>query len=531
MKTLSLLILAVAGVIGSSAFGCVGNAVPGRETRPQWQAAAADSSRLVYLVERVSDRLAAVTFRNLCDQELRFCFALNAAPSSQASQENVGLQPGAQSRFEFKVDHFLNAYFLGSVDVWNVREGNAQLASQPRPASLPIPHKAGAEMYAVYPLEETTTFNPGQLPCLIARQPDGKVAVNFRNDSRRTIHFDFRIAGFQDAGAKNPRVTLCPGMEAELPMSIENSSDATIESALVEVYNIRIGKDSGPLISPEREEAAPRRGLPNGATYLPWNDTVEFNNRTLCTFVDVDSQRHAKIRILNLGDSAVFFDPLIVGKTWLEGNLMVCKFRHAFLDQSSASASRERVERPRVSIAAGEEISLEGIDWNSDCPPQVFIRKLRLGIDAGLFIGEVNEPRLVSTEEGWLPVSAGAPLFNPKTIGYGLAGSADTTTVFNPKSIGYGVAVSESATTVQFVNFTDTPLQFDFRLPGYQDENISNSRMTLAPWQRRARPVEVEVKVDKKDGRLSFAKVQVFNLRIGGKENLPAEKLAQAETR
>jgi len=290
---------------------------------------------------------------------------------------------------------------------------------------------------------------------------------------------------------------LFPGMEEELTISAENSADPTIESALVEAYNIRIGNDSGPLISPERKEAAPRFVMPFEADLLFANDNVEFNDRTVCQIID--GRKPAKITLLNTGSNAVHFDPLI--------------------------AAIQTVECPRVSIPAGGEVSLdlEGIACRPSHQPRVFVRRVRVGNDEGPCIGDLNEPH-VSFQEGWL---------FPTVAGYNR--------LLNSKSIGYGVAASGDSTIVKFVNFSDSTVHFDFRLPGYQDETNSNARIVLGP-----RPImlghaksncpanaECTIKVARKDARLSVAKVQIFNIRVGVEDEgaLVGEKVVRTETK
>lgn len=100
--------------------------------------------------------------------------------------------------------------------------------------------------FPVVPTVDDARFNPLALVVAVARGGD-QAALTFINLSAVDIHCDCLLARYQPAGTRNPRVRVPAGGRASVRLPVTRV-DALLVQTRVQVSNVRLGLDEGPML-------------------------------------------------------------------------------------------------------------------------------------------------------------------------------------------------------------------------------------------------------------------------------------------
>ncbi len=334
------------------------------------------------------------------------------------------------------------------------------------PANVPAP-SLGTPAYGVSVAGITAGFRAEALGYTISVR-DGVADVHVRNFSADTIHGDFILAGWQDpARQRNPRLHLLPGTTSEVLIPLERI-DGAVAHAVLEVWNLRIGVDHGPLLVSQ----------PIHADHL------------------LDEEGWQRIAVLGFAETSAGFNPRVV--SWrtdvADPTRVVLRNRspNVIGAHVRVQIGTQLAELPLTLTAMGEStLTLPFTPAPGQRPfvafDQVVIDQRALAPAAAVVHAAVPEQALSVTPRQ--PDSR----FNPLTVVY----------VLERGSAGHA--------RLHIINRSAIAVFADCAIAGYQDPVTRNPRLHLPAGQA----VTLALPVTRSDARLALARVLVWNVRLG----------------
>jgi hypothetical protein len=282
------------------------------------------------------------------------------------------------------------------------------------------------------------------------------------NRSDQAIHCDLRVPTHQGVEVVNPRLHLLPGCAQEIVLPAVGV-DARAALALVQVWNVRIGEDSGPAIAPRRDEVARLPELPAGWYPLGAADeaTAGWNPAAVAWhLLDLGAGR-AAVMLRNQTALALRFDVGLTGGPVLP----VALPPHAETSVVLSGMVNGAVAKAHAMAIAGRPVA----------PPSTL--------------------RPAAVPEHALPVT--------------LRGDA---TALNPLAVVYTIARDGGErASVTVVNRSAAAIDAAWEIIGYQAGLPANPRLQLAP----GASTTLSAAVARSDARLAVARCVLWDVQIG----------------
>lgn len=431
-----------------------------------WRQVPVDSIAVTYRVRPIATDRVAIDVRNAGPERTTLTLRLDSHQGEGTGNVTFIVDPAATASVDVAVAHFDRDLFTAPVTVMSASLIDS--AGNPRP--LPLPPR-GANALSGQPaalsaitavcLVEDPGFASDRLAVSLQPMAD-RLDVHLMNRSNQAIHCDLRIPDYQADDVINPRLHLLPGCAQEIVLPAVRL-DARAALAMVQVWNVRIGEDSGPAIAPRREDAAQLPDLPAGWYPLGAADeeTAAWNPRAVAW------------RLLDLG----------AGR--------------------AAALLRNQTALPlqlSVGLSGSDPLAVE-LPAHGEASVVLF----------GMVNGAVLKAHAIAI--------AGRPIPPPTTLRPALVPEhalpvtlREETAAFNPLGVAYTIArAGADRATVTIVNRTAAAVHAEWAIVGYQKGLPANPRLHLAA----GASVTMTTAVSHSDARLAVARCEWWNVQVG----------------
>ncbi len=192
------------------------------------------------LLWRIAPDGEAVQLRNASTLDIACDFRLPDLQHGAAANPRITLAPGAMTSVPVRLS--AHAGSTVSLTVCALAIAGAPLPACGPAAALALP----AERFTATPRVADRTFNARTLAYVAARGAGATAQLTVANLSAVALHAEFRLAGYQDPALPNPRLHLAAGEQRVLSVPVLRS-DARLALAQLQVWDVRVGDDDGPL--------------------------------------------------------------------------------------------------------------------------------------------------------------------------------------------------------------------------------------------------------------------------------------------
>ena len=431
-----------------------------RVAGPEWLRPAIDPAEGIdaaYRVRRgVGDQLV-VEIRNRSAEQLRLRARLAGYQDPEAVPFELVVPAGQTSEVSVPTMRHDQNVFQAPMTLLAVTAGERALRVLPATApGGPSEPPAWTATCA----SDVAGFDPAAIAYQVRPLPGGMVEIHVKNRSRQAIHADFILLGHQPRTARNPRLHLLPGRMCEVVMAV-TGSEAQLGAATLELSSVRLGEDRGPALAGPAGSAA-RFPLPEG--YFPLNHAD--------TGLGGWNPAAAVWRAIDLG----------AGRTALI-------VRNVCPQPLAITVALGGVSAPFDLPVGGEATATLAVDAKGIEPAAETVAI------AGQVVTAPSAPTAANPPQDHLVVAVrgAAPHVNPRTIAYAVTRAGD-------------------AAEVAFVNLSAATIDTEWALVGYQDATTVNPRLTLAA----GAAVTVRAVLARRDARLPLARIEVWDVRVGG---------------
>lgn len=438
---------------------------------PDWRQVpiAADRSTLAYRVRPIATDRVAIEVRNAGSQRVALMLRLDAHQAAGTGDTALTIDPAATTSVDLAITRFDRDLFAAPVTVTSAAAIDA--AGNSQPLELPAHRAKGASEQPATPIPTTAIClveDPGFAVDRLAvslKQTADRLDVHVMNRSNQVIHCDLRVPTHQGDEVINPRLHLLPGSAQEIVLPAVGL-DARAPLALVQVWNVRIGEDTGPAIAPRREDVARLPELPAGWYPLGAADEVT----------------------AGWNPSAVAWRLLELGA----GRAAVM-LRNQTARQLQFSVGLTGGPALPVELPAQGETSV---------------------VLSGMVNGAVAKAHAIAI--------AGRPVPPPSTLRPAAAPKhalpvtlRGDSTALNPLAVVYTIARDGAErATVTVVNRSAAAVHAAWEIAGYQAGLPANARLHLAP----GASTTLTAGVARSDARLAVARCELWDVRVGADE-------------
>jgi hypothetical protein len=217
---------------------------------------------VVYRVLRRGTRTAVIEARNRGTQAVTLTWTLPSyAPPTAVA--HFQLAPGASASQELAVSEV---------------DQDLMHAVVAKPGVTPAPPGEAPTAYGVVATSEDPRFAAALLVYTLQADAQGRLDARLRWDGDRPLHAAWRIVGRPEV--VTPRLHLLPGRTEEVVLA--QAAAARTPRRIIEIYNVRVGEDAGPLTVPDAaltpvvlpERDGWRPAMPIEWTNPAWNAPV-----------------------------------------------------------------------------------------------------------------------------------------------------------------------------------------------------------------------------------------------------------------